>query len=198
MKVRSCNNSFQIPCHNRFSALYIEKCEINDQNDITYNEEKKNTQQIKKLPKFIKKNKKEIKTSVHKANHINKVKNSESKEQQKILTRCSKCFFSHTPFKRFCKVARIKESKKKREIVLENIELDKSMLSLVDKRIRFLELGLKFSGGAKSDGLMIKQAIESARKHSIKLVAGKLNRADGNCAFESVINNINSRDCYQD
>ena len=40
------------------------------------------------------------------------------------------------------------------------------------------------------------KAIESASKHKIKLKAGRKDRGYGNCAFESVINNINDRDCF--
>ena len=57
-------------------------------------------------------------------------------------------------------------------------------------------------GGAKGKSdklpLMISQAIESAQKHGIKLIPGKLNAADGNCAFESVLHNINERECFQE
>ena len=45
---------------------------------------------------------------------------------------------------------------------------------------------------------MVDQAIESARKHGIHLCPGVANSADGNCAFESAINNINFRSCFQD
>ena len=43
---------------------------------------------------------------------------------------------------------------------------------------------------------MLKQAISSAKKHGIKLKAGTLNKADGNCAIESAILNLNDRDCF--
>ena len=41
-------------------------------------------------------------------------------------------------------------------------------------------------------------AIASAEKHRIKLKAGRKDRGYGNCAFESVINNINDRACYKE
>ena len=40
------------------------------------------------------------------------------------------------------------------------------------------------------------RAIESARKHNIKIEAGRKDRGYGNCVFEAVINNINDRDCF--
>ena len=42
------------------------------------------------------------------------------------------------------------------------------------------------------------RAIESAKKHQIKLKAGRRDRGYGNCAFEAVINNINDRACFND
>ena len=41
-------------------------------------------------------------------------------------------------------------------------------------------------------------AIASAEKHKIKLKAGRKDKGYGNCAFESVINNINDRACYKE
>ena len=42
------------------------------------------------------------------------------------------------------------------------------------------------------------KAIENAKKHNIKMKAGRQDRGYGNCAFEAVINNINDRDCFSD
>ena len=67
--------------------------------------------------------------------------------------------------------------------------MKESLLEPVAKRLR---------GGAKEDSitLMIRQAIESAAKHGIKLIQGVRNNADGNCQYESVLNNINYRSCF--
>ena len=46
--------------------------------------------------------------------------------------------------------------------------------------------------------LMTARAIASAKKHGINLVPGTLNAADGNCAFESAISNVNDRDCFEE
>ena len=43
---------------------------------------------------------------------------------------------------------------------------------------------------------IFKKAIESAKKHNIKLKAGRKDRGYGDCAFEAVINNINDRACF--
>ena len=43
---------------------------------------------------------------------------------------------------------------------------------------------------------IFRKAIESAKKHKIKMRAGRKDRGYGNCAFEAVINNINDRACY--
>ena len=42
------------------------------------------------------------------------------------------------------------------------------------------------------------RAIESAKKHGIKIIPGKKNNAAGNCSYESVINNINLRSCFKE
>ena len=65
----------------------------------------------------------------------------------------------------------------------------------IDDKTRILRGG---AGNKQNETpLMIKQAIESGRKHGIQLSPGILNNADGNCSFESVLNNINHRDCFK-
>ena len=53
-------------------------------------------------------------------------------------------------------------------------------------------------GAGSSTSNLVTQAIESASKHGMNLEEGKLNKADGNCAFEAIINNINERKCFQE
>ena len=48
----------------------------------------------------------------------------------------------------------------------------------------------------RTSSLLVVRAIESAKKHGINIVEGILNKADGNCAFDAVINNINHRQCF--
>lgn len=46
--------------------------------------------------------------------------------------------------------------------------------------------------------LIAERAIANAKKHGIKLIHGTSNLADGNCAIESAILNVNDRDCFPD
>ena len=46
--------------------------------------------------------------------------------------------------------------------------------------------------------LMLIRAISSSSKHGINLTPGKLNPGLGNCAFESVLYNINERACFEE
>ena len=46
--------------------------------------------------------------------------------------------------------------------------------------------------------LMILRAIESAKKHGIRLEHGSPNPGLGDCAFEAVIQNNNDRCCYKE
>ena len=41
------------------------------------------------------------------------------------------------------------------------------------------------------------RAIENAKKHKIRIVAGIENQGGGNCSYESVLLNINERDCFK-
>ena len=41
------------------------------------------------------------------------------------------------------------------------------------------------------------RAKENAKKHKIKLVPGIENQGGGNCSYESVLLNINERDCFK-
>ena len=42
------------------------------------------------------------------------------------------------------------------------------------------------------------RAIENAKKHKIRLKPGTENNGHGNCSYESVIMNINERECFGD
>ena len=45
---------------------------------------------------------------------------------------------------------------------------------------------------------IFQRAIASAQKHGIKLEAGRENGGNGNCSYESVIYNINERNCFKE
>ena len=50
----------------------------------------------------------------------------------------------------------------------------------------------------QTEKIMIRRAIASAKKHEINVEQGNPISADGNCAIESVITNINERQCFGD
>ena len=57
----------------------------------------------------------------------------------------------------------------------------------------------KLSGGSGRNSEMVKLAIDIASKHQIDLEVGhKLisNKADGNCLYQSVMDNVSSRKCF--
>ena len=85
-----------------------------------------------------------------------------------------------------------------------NTIIDQKQIDLILNRISYLEKTnsiVRLRGGMYNNkatqSVMVVQAIESAKKHDINLTQGILNKADGNCAFESVINNINYRHCFE-
>ncbi len=58
---------------------------------------------------------------------------------------------------------------------------------------------VKLSCGGASDGEDIfKRGIENARRHGITVISDKPNKAQGDCLFESVIDNINHQDWFPD
>ena len=58
------------------------------------------------------------------------------------------------------------------------------------------KIGKVRMNGEKGD--IFARAINSAQKHRIRLVHGRKNNADGNCSYESVLFNLNDRDCFQE
>ena len=60
----------------------------------------------------------------------------------------------------------------------------------------------KYKGGhlKKKDAIktMVSVAIKNAEWHGINIHHGTSNNADGNCIFESIIDNINSRPCFRE
>ena len=51
---------------------------------------------------------------------------------------------------------------------------------------------------AEETNLMISRAISSGRKHGLKLQPGSSNPGRGDCAFKSVIQNNNDRNCFKE
>ena len=46
------------------------------------------------------------------------------------------------------------------------------------------------------ESLMVQRAVSSAKKHGLDMKQGTPNAADGDCAFQSAIFNVNDRDCF--
>ena len=53
-------------------------------------------------------------------------------------------------------------------------------------------------GGGPDDSSIFSLGIENAKMHGINVVADTPNRANGDCLFEAVIDNINHRQCFPD
>ena len=49
-----------------------------------------------------------------------------------------------------------------------------------------------------TQGDIAQRAIASAKKHNINLKPGRANRGAGNCSYESVVYNINDRNCFRE
>ena len=122
------------------------------------------------------------------------------------VLRCKKCFHSHFPSRKVCKLNIPKEEK---VMKIAKGVLDEGTIKLLQSYIGYLEnkltdKTLRLRGGAGNGGsqsqspLIIARAIESAKKHGIHLVEGIFNAADGNCAFDAVVNNINYRECFSE
>ena len=60
------------------------------------------------------------------------------------------------------------------------------------------EIANHISALQESNSVMVGKAIENAKYHNINLYHGVPNMADGNCAFESIIDNISTRACFNE
>ena len=104
-----------------------------------------------------------------------------AKKENLILNEepCKKCFVSHfpRPNKMSCKF-----SLKKRK---------KSAAKVWPYR-------LKGGAGDQESSSIIERAIINAKGHNINFHAGVRNLANGNCAFETIIDSINTRKCFKE
>ena len=75
------------------------------------------------------------------------------------------------------------------------IDNDVSKQDLTSHKRTFAEVARGQPQKQTEDDIFTK-AMASAKKHNITLKAGRKDRGFGNCAFESVINNINDRPCF--
>ena len=103
---------------------------------------------------------------------------------------CSGCFKFHFP-KPNMQNCKLKKQKMKQPFW--PYRLTGGAVDEVDDQInieQYLET-LKVSSSP-----MIKKAIENAEFHDIHLYRGVSNMANGNCAFESIIDSISTRPCF--
>ena len=92
---------------------------------------------------------------------------------------CQKCFVSHfpRPNRRLCKYSVARRAK------------------IVTKEWPYR---LKGGAGTQNSDEIIERGILNAKAHDINVHVGVRNLANGNCAFESVLDSINTRDCFED
>ena len=79
-----------------------------------------------------------------------------------------------------------------------NIDIHKTNEEQVKNNIKTYAQIKSSSTKTFDENEIFHKAIESAKKHNIKMKAGRKDRGYGNCVFEAVINNINDRSCYID
>ena len=105
------------------------------------------------------------------------------------VLRCDGCFQTHFPNRKLCMwyLRKHDYEEYKDEIKYENKpKIDISRNGVV--RLR---------GGANRESsfpVLVKRAIQSAKKHGIHLKPGTINKGYGNCAFHSIISNIKTPD----
>ena len=140
-----------------------------------------------------------------------------------LITRCKQCFLSHFPITRICRKENIKTGHKDRDNSEASHHIgcfNEITIQLIKDKIMFLKTRLnekksvdtlygssedlktiRLIGGARNHisqtDNMVEKAIESGRKHGITLERGVESVSDGNCTFESVLDNINNRACFK-
>ena len=57
---------------------------------------------------------------------------------------------------------------------------------------------IRLRGGAHNEGssMIVQKAVLNAKFHGINVHRGVENLANGNCAFETILDSINTRDCF--
>ena len=85
---------------------------------------------------------------------------------------------------------------------LVNVNIETRICRLVspNNRSEISCKGLKGGALAEKNSIekMIFLATQNAKCHGINVRHGNPNNADGNCIFESVVDNINSRLCFEE
>ena len=127
------------------------------------------------------------------------------------VRRLENCLKTHSSFKKYCRwciakrKTQMKDSNQDEYPKLTNGSLSKikEFENQILERINYLEnnlydnsLRLLGGAGVEEQSSLLSIAIENAKKHGINLLPDVLNRADGNCAFDAVMNNINQRSSF--
>ena len=198
-KKRKCQNTKkkQFLSFNKFSIL--ENKELPTELDDF------GTSKIVKIsPKAFERKKKKSNINKKLKRNVGSVNINSSEGIYPEIIRCNKCFKSHFPSRKICKLNMPKVGKENK---IANKALDNETIKILHNYIGYLKQKaeienklIRLRGGAVSAGnippLIMTRAIESAKKHGINLVPGILNKADGNCAFDAALNNINHRNCF--
>ena len=202
------NNRFSIlKCddYEKYEAVEYICDQIQKANIAKRNKKKRKVIKNKKTIRHDKKGKYKL-TQYYNAEKL-KARQNSSEGYSPTVLRCNGCWNIHFPgTNRFCRwYCSLKKE-------MENTTLDKDMnskvfddkiLLLINNHVENLEMKElpRLRGGMvnnNSVSLLISQAIENASKHGINLAPGVKNNADGNCAFDAVLNNINKRKCFHE
>ena len=171
-----------LECTNKFSILCVNDPEENVTSDLeTHFSQKNKTKKAKGKPL----SKGPLKRNVIDEKIVCTLKTDP------VISRCKGCFQSHFPYPKYCRNSKITSCK------IERRKKDFLLTFLNRGRDNSENLCGGLDNNENSIPKMIRRAIENGRKHGISLVHGVKNRADGNCTFESVLNNINFRSCFR-
>ena len=100
---------------------------------------------------------------------------------------CSGCFNAHFPQPNM-KICKLNQETRRNS-------RKKGVLNPWPHRLRG---GADNAEGDKRMPSMVDIAIENAAKHGISLHQGVPNLANGNCMFESIVDNISTRECFEE
>ena len=195
---------------NIFTILKDYEPKIHEDEDVIENRQSKADGQKRSVKPKKKRKAKQKSTS----KNVNKnVSNNKSKLSEGDMTvirfeNCQKKHFSDKKCCRWCIAKRRthindRNQNEKQKVTDTSLTKIKDFKSQILDRISYIENNLldnsmRLIGGAgvEEQSSMMSLAIENAKKHGIDLLPGVLNRADGNCTFDAVINNINHRSCF--
>ena len=204
---------------NRFADLEIEDRDAIEIDKSSETDEVFDPPKIEKHKKHKKRKRKYVWKTIKKLDNP-----VVSETSSPTVIRCRKCFKTHFPTAEICNKQNklLKMSQKLDKKLSQNTQvcIDEIVQKLICDKIKFLEImfrdGLcvqdlycssndfkliRLRGGAREDSVetmtMVEKAIENAKKHGINLKHGAKSVADGDCAFFSAIENMNTRKCFK-